>query len=59
VDPLFGKNIFVIKGQRWRHVRLNLTPVFTSAKMKMMFCLVEICGKELVKYLDMVTAEGK
>jgi cytochrome P450 len=59
VDPLAGKNMFVMKGKHWRHVRLNLTPVFTSAKMKMMFYLVEICGKELVKYLDMVTAEGK
>jgi cytochrome P450 family 6 len=59
LDPLFGKGIFVIKGQRWRQVRLNLTPVFTSAKMKMMFYLVEICGKELEKYLHVVTADGK
>jgi hypothetical protein len=59
LDPLLGKNMFVIKGKRWRHVIVNLTPVFTSAKMKMMFYLVEICGKELVKYLDMFTADGK
>jgi hypothetical protein len=51
--------MFVIKGQRWRHVRLNLTPGFTSAKMKMIFYLVEICGKELVNYLNMATADGK
>jgi cytochrome P450 len=59
LDPLLGKMMFVIKGQRWRHVRLNLTPVFTSSKMKIMFHLVEICGKELAKYLEKVTAEGK
>ncbi|KDQ77054.1 Cytochrome P450 6j1, partial [Zootermopsis nevadensis] len=58
LDPLLGKNMFVIKGQRWRRVRVNLTPVFTSAKMKLMFYLVELCGKDLVKYLDMVTADG-
>jgi hypothetical protein len=27
--------------------------------MKMMFYLVEICGKELEKYLHVVTADGK
>jgi cytochrome P450 len=59
LDPLFGRIISLIKGQRWRQVRVNLTPVFTSAKMKMMFHLVEICGKELGKYLDVVTADGK
>jgi hypothetical protein len=58
VDPLSGRTMFMLKGQRWRHIRVNLTQVFTSAKMKM-FYLVEICGKELVKYLDMVTADGK
>jgi cytochrome P450 family 9 len=30
-DPLFGKNLAVLKGQLWRHLRTNLTPVFTSA----------------------------
>jgi cytochrome P450 family 6 len=59
LDPLFGKMIFMLEGQRWRNVRLNLTSVFTSAKMKMMFHLVVICGRELVKYLDTLTVEGK
>jgi hypothetical protein len=59
LDPLSGRVLFMIKGQHWRHVRVNLTPVFTSAKMKMMFYLVEICGKELVEYLYIVTAGGK
>ncbi|KDR15239.1 Cytochrome P450 6j1 [Zootermopsis nevadensis] len=57
LDPLFGKNMFVIKGQRWRRVRVYLSPVFTSAKMKMKFYLVELCGKDLLKYLEMVTAD--
>jgi hypothetical protein len=59
VDPLIGKILFLLRGQRWRQVRVNLTPVFTSAKMKMMFHLVKICGKELVEYLDIATADGK
>ena len=58
-DPLFAKNISVLKGQLWRHLRTNLTPVFTSLKMKMMFYLVDTCGKELADCMEKVTAEGK
>jgi cytochrome P450 family 6 len=58
-DPLSYKNIFILKGQRWRHMRTNLTPTFTSGKMKKMFYLVENCAKELELYLDEHTADGK
>jgi cytochrome P450 family 6 len=59
LDPFFGKTMFSLKGERWRHVRVNLTPVFTSGKMKMMFHLVKKCAKELADYLDRTTADGK
>jgi cytochrome P450 family 6 len=58
-DPICGKTLLALKGQRWRHMRVNLTPVFTSAKMKRMFYLVENCAKELAHYLDRATADGK
>jgi len=47
LDPVFGRGLFMLKGQIWRHVRTSLTPVFTSGKVKMVFHLVDICGKEL------------
>jgi hypothetical protein len=59
LDPVFGRGLFMLKGQIWRQVRTSLTPVFTSGKMKMMFHLVDICGKELADYLDNAIAEGK
>jgi cytochrome P450 family 6 len=58
-DPLFGNNLSILKGQMWRHLRTNLTPVYTSRKMKMMFCLVDTCGKELTDCLEKATADGK
>jgi cytochrome P450 family 6 len=58
-DPLFGKILAALKGQLWRHLRTNLTPVFTSLKMKMMFYLVDTCGKELAECLEKATADGK
>jgi len=46
--------VFALIGQRWRHMSVNLFPVFTPGKMKRMSCLVEKCTQELVHYLDRV-----
>jgi cytochrome P450 len=59
LDPLVSRSLMAIKGQRWRHLRTNLTPVFTSGKIKKMFYLVDTCGKELADCLYKATAEGK
>jgi cytochrome P450 len=59
LDPLFSRILFVIKGQNWRHWRTNLTPVFTTGKLKMMFFLVDTCGKELADCLDKASLYGK
>jgi len=59
LDPLFGNILFAVRGQLWRHLKTNLTSVFTSRKMKMMFYLVDTCGKELADCLEKVTADGK
>ena len=58
-DPVLGKVLPVLKGQLWRHLRTNMTPVFTSRKMKKMFYLVDTSGKELVECLEKATANGK
>jgi len=59
LDPLGSKGLFAMKGQLWRHWRTNLTPAFTSGKMKMMFYLVDTCGKELADCLDKNSVYGK
>jgi len=58
-DPLFGNILPVLKGSLWRLLRTSLTPVFTSRKIKMMFYLVDNCGKELADCLEKATLEGK
>jgi hypothetical protein len=58
LEPLSSRSLFVIKGQLWRHWRTNLTPVFSSGKMKMMFYLVDKCGKELADCLEKATYKG-
>ena len=59
LDPLYSNALFVVKGQLWRHWRTNLTSVFTSGKMKMMFYIVDTCGKELADCLDKASCNGK
>jgi len=58
IDPIFGNNLAVLNGQLWHYIRSNLTPAFTSGKIKMMFYLVDTCGKELAECLHKNTAKG-
>ncbi|CAG9858208.1 unnamed protein product [Phyllotreta striolata] len=51
-DPLFGKNLFSLKGQRWREMRPILSPSFTSSKMKNMFTLMSDCATSLTDYFS-------
>ncbi|PNF31078.1 Cytochrome P450 9e2 [Cryptotermes secundus] len=51
-EPLFGKGLFNLKGQRWKDMRSTLSPAFTSSKMKSMFVLITECGKQLTDFLE-------
>ncbi|XP_052738859.1 cytochrome P450 6B5-like [Bicyclus anynana] len=49
---LLTQNMFFTGGDRWRVLRQNLTAVFTSAKLKNMFYLIENCAIQLEKIID-------
>lgn len=51
IDPLFGKNVFSLRGNRWKEMRNTLSPSFTASKMKAMFELVSKCSREFTDYL--------
>ncbi|KAF5291531.1 hypothetical protein FQR65_LT01844 [Abscondita terminalis] len=50
LDPVMTRNLFNLKGQRWRDMRSTLSPSFTGSKMKVMFSLVSDCGETLANY---------
>ncbi|XP_069676201.1 cytochrome P450 9e2-like [Periplaneta americana] len=51
IEPLFGKGLFNLEGQKWKDMRSTLSPAFTSSKMKTMFTLIIECGEQLGDFL--------
>ncbi|XP_039312296.1 cytochrome P450 9e2 [Solenopsis invicta] len=51
VEPLFGKNVLSLRGERWKEMRNILSPSFTANKMKFMFELILKCSHDFVDYL--------
>jgi hypothetical protein len=52
-DPLTAKAIFALKGKKWKHIRLGMTPIFTSGKV------TDNCAKEVILYLVKKMADGE
>ncbi|KAJ8668192.1 hypothetical protein QAD02_009855 [Eretmocerus hayati] len=50
MDPYVGRNLFSLKGDRWKEVRKTVSPSFTTAKLKSLFDLIAECSKDFVQY---------
>lgn len=55
---VFTQNLFFTYGDRWRVMRQNLTPIFSSAKMKNMFYLIEERAHVFENMLDKEVREN-
>ncbi|XP_011865322.1 PREDICTED: cytochrome P450 9e2-like [Vollenhovia emeryi] len=58
-DPFFGKNLSVLRGDRWHGIRSMLSPAFTSSKMKSMFKLMSDCGVDFSSYLAQLPSKKR
>jgi cytochrome P450 family 6 len=56
--PLVG-NLFNLRGQKWRDLRIKFSPTFTSGKLKMMFPTMRDCGKVLQEYVAKEIKSGQ
>jgi cytochrome P450 family 6 len=57
-EPLDG-HLFSLSGTKWRNLRVKLTPIFTTKKMKMMFGAVVECGRDLQESLRKSANDGE
>ncbi|XP_025073878.1 cytochrome P450 6B2-like, partial [Pogonomyrmex barbatus] len=57
-DPL-SLHLFSLEPKRWRPLRMKLSPVFTSGKLKEMFSLISECADHLVQYTEKVTSKNE
>lgn len=58
-DRIGYSNLFIMKNPAWKYLRTSLTPIFTSGKLKKMFELMLIIGKNLEKHLELLNLDGK
>uniref|UniRef100_A0A1B0DEZ0 Uncharacterized protein n=1 Tax=Phlebotomus papatasi TaxID=29031 RepID=A0A1B0DEZ0_PHLPP len=58
-DPLLGRSLLFLKGQRWKDMRSTLGPAFTSSKMRTMFQLISECSSATVDFLEKEVKDGK
>ncbi|XP_011865159.1 PREDICTED: probable cytochrome P450 6a14 [Vollenhovia emeryi] len=57
-EPL-SQHLFSLEPKRWRPLRMKLSPVFTSGKLKEMFSLMSECADNLVQYIDKVASKNE
>lgn len=58
VDVLFGNNLFMLTGDKWRDMRTTLSPAFTGSKMRQMFEFVSECAIDLADYFMEQSTQG-
>ncbi|XP_026324726.1 probable cytochrome P450 9f2 isoform X2 [Hyposmocoma kahamanoa] len=52
IDPLFGGSILMMQGEKWRDMRMTLSPAFTGAKMRHMMPFMTEISQNIIKYLN-------
>ncbi|GAB0098877.1 Cytochrome P450 [Sergentomyia squamirostris] len=52
VDPMFGRNPFMLKGNEWKEKRAEITPAFTTNRIKTMYPIVDDVCANMKSYLE-------
>lgn len=52
LDPLLASNPFTARGAEWKNIRNQVSPLFTTAKVRACFNIMKEVGDTLLEYLD-------
>ena len=52
VDKIIGKSLNHMRDERWRSMRISMTPIFTTSKMKFIFEALIQCSQEFVDHFE-------
>lgn len=58
IDPMFGKSLVSLKGQKWKDMRSTLSPAFTGSKMRQMYNLVSDVGQQTAESMREEISRG-
>ncbi|XP_059618983.1 probable cytochrome P450 28a5 [Phlebotomus argentipes] len=51
-DPIFARNPFMLRGDEWKEKRAEITPAFTSTRIKTMYPIIDDVCAIMIKYLE-------
>nr|WIT94141.1 cytochrome P450 monooxygenase CYP9AZ3 [Euwallacea interjectus] len=57
-DLLWSKNLFALKGERWKEMRHVISPNFTSSKIKILYGLMSEAAEDFVKFFQNSSSDG-
>ncbi|GAB0093201.1 Cytochrome P450 [Sergentomyia squamirostris] len=52
LDPLLASNPFTARGDDWKRIRNQVSPIFTTAKVRASYSLMKEVGQSLLEYLE-------
>lgn len=50
-DPIFSRELFLMKNAKWKVMRATISPAFTGSKVRLMLSLVNECCEILCEYI--------
>ncbi|XP_044738975.1 cytochrome P450 9e2-like [Chrysoperla carnea] len=50
ISPIIDRNLFSLKGSKWRDMRATLSPAFTGSKMRIIFQLITECCEQFINH---------